>query len=50
MFNWLALNPDQRKTIITSVAVRSGFPQKSGGEGLAGHHGIKGLVPNSLFQ
>lgn len=29
MFNWLALSPDQRKTIITAINARSGFPEKA---------------------
>jgi predicted nucleotidyltransferase component of viral defense system len=29
MLTWLALSPDQRKTIITSIAARSGFPEKA---------------------
>jgi len=29
MSSWQALTPDQRKTIITSVSARSGFPEKA---------------------
>jgi Nucleotidyl transferase AbiEii toxin, Type IV TA system len=29
MLNWLALSPYQRKTIITSITARSGFPEKA---------------------